>query len=310
MWRSLQRNSKNSSKRQKNSSNSTGTLKEGVKTAKTLKFDRETLRKLTDPLLLDEEKAEKFVTNYKRLRRMFEFLGVHPKKLEYREKFAALTEIYYTYLHRKREFEEIEKYVKKYFPKTLEIIQQTIDIGRIQQLFPTVTLDENYLDKLKQAYPDLNERVYNMIFDLRKFIYVEKSRTPYFETIGERVNKILREIKERKTKVEEAYQKLTQIVTEVGEIQRRREELTDRELSILLPLEKTVGKSPQLTNSIKALINELEKEGMLFQGWSQKTEAIKKVGLKIRAFLRKQKLTFEEREKLFNEIMKNLTQVG
>jgi len=241
---------------------------------------------------------------------MFELLGAHPKKLEYGEEFAALTEIYYTYLHRKRDFEETESYVKKYFPKTLEIIQQTIDIGRIQQLFPTVTLDENYLDKLKQAYPDLNERVYNMIFDLRKFIYVEKSRTPYLETIGERVNKILREIKERKTKVEEAYQKLTQIITEVGEIQKRRKELTDRELSILLPLEKTVGKSQQLTDSIKALINELEKEGLLFQGWNQKTETIKKVGLKIRAFLRKQKLTFEEREQLFNEIMKNLTQVG
>jgi predicted RNase H-like nuclease (RuvC/YqgF family) len=288
----------------------TNTPKEEAKTAKALKFDRETLKKLTDPLLLDEEKAEKFLTNYKRLRRMFELLGAHPKKLEYGEEFAALTEIYYTYLHRKRDFEETESYVKKYFPKTLEIIQQTIDIGRIQQLFPTVTLDENYLDKLKQAYPDLNERVYNMIFDLRKFIYVEKSRTPYLETIGERVNKILREIKERKTKVEEAYQKLTQIITEVGEIQKRRKELTDRELSILLPLEKTVGKSQQLTDSIKALINELEKEGLLFQGWNQKTETTKKVGLKIRAFLRKQKLTFEEREQLFNEIMKNLTQVG
>jgi len=284
--------------------------KEEAKTAKSLKFDRETLKKLTDPLLLNEEKAEKFLTNYKRLRRMFEFLGAHPKKLEYREEFAALTEIYYTYLHRKRDFEETESYVKKYFPKTLEIIQQTIDIGRIQQLFPTVTLDENYLDKLKRAYPDLNERVYNMIFDLRKFIYVEKSRTPYLETIGERVNKILREIKERKTKVEEAYQKLTQIITEVGEIQKRRKELTDRELGILLPVEKAVGKSQQLTDSIKALINELEKEGLLFQGWNQKTETTKKVGLKIRAFLRKQKLTFEEREQLFNEIMKNLTQVG
>jgi predicted RNase H-like nuclease (RuvC/YqgF family) len=288
----------------------TNTPKEEAKTAKALKFDRETLKKLTDPLLLDEEKAEKFLTNYKRLRRMFELLGAHPKKLEYGEEFAALTEIYYTYLHRKRDFEETESYVKKYFPKTLEIIQQTIDIGRIQQLFPTVTLDENYLDKLKQTYPDLNERVYNMIFDLRKFIYVEKSRTPYLETIGERVNKILREIKERKTKVEEAYQKLTQIITEVGEIQKRRKELTDRELSILLPLEKTVGKSQQLTDSIKALINELEKEGLLFQGWNRKTETTKKVGLKIRAFLRKQKLTFEEREHLFNEIMKNLTQVG
>jgi hypothetical protein len=241
---------------------------------------------------------------------MFEFLGAHPKKLEYREELATLTEIYYTYLHRKRDSEETERYVRKYFPKTLEIIQQTIDIGRIQQLFPTITLDENYLDKLKQAYPDLNERVYNMIFDLRKFIYVEKSRTPYLETIGERVNKILREIKERKTKVEEAYQKLTQIITEVSEIQKMRKELTDRELNILLPLEKVVGKSPQLTDSIKALVSELEEGGMLFQGWNQKTETTKKVGLKIRAFLRKQKLTFEEREQLFNEIMKNLTQVG
>ena len=230
--------------------------------------------------------------------------------MRYREEFAALTEIYYTYLHRKRDFEEIERYVKKYFPKTLEIIQQAIDIGRIQQLFPTITLDENYLDKLKQTYQDPTERVYNMLFDLRKFIYVEKSRTPYLETIGERVNEILREIKERKTKVEDAYQKLSQIITEVCEIQNRRRELTDRELSILLPLEKTIGKSQQLTDSIKDLINELEKEGMLFQGWNQKTETIRIVGQKIRALLRKQKLTFEEREQLFNEIMKNLTQVG
>jgi len=281
--------------------------------AKTLKFDRETLKKLTDPLLADEEKAEKFLTNYKRLRRMFEFLGGHPKRLEYRERFATLTEIYCTYLHRKREFEELEEiemYAKKYFPRTLEIIQQMIDIGKIQQLFPTITLDEKYLDKLKQVYPDPDERVYNMIFDLRRFIYVEKSRTPYLETIGERVNKILREIKERKIKVEEAYQKLIQIIMEVNEIQKRREELTGRELSILLPLEKVVGKSQQLIDSVKTLVKELEKDGMFFQGWNQKTETIKKVGQKIRAFLRKQKLTYEEREQLYNEIMENLIKIG
>jgi hypothetical protein len=278
--------------------------------AKAPKFDRETLKKLTDPLVLDEEKAEKFTTNYRRLRRMFEFLGAHPIKLEYRDEFAALSEVYYVYLHRKRETEEIEKYLKKYFPKTLEIIQQTIDIGRIQQLFPTITLDEKYLDKLKQAYPDLNERVYNMIFDIRKFIYVEKSRTPYLETIGERVNKILREIKEKKTKLEEAYQKLNQTIMEINEIQQRRKELTDRELSILIPIEKVLGKSQQLTKSIKALIKELETEGMLFKGWNQKTETTKRVGLKIRALLRKQRLTFEERERIFEEIMKNLTHIG
>jgi len=278
--------------------------------AKTMKLNRETLKKLTDPLLLDEEKAERFVANYKRLRRLFEFLGAHPKKLQYRDEFIALTEIYYTYLHRKRDSQEAEEYIKKYFPRTLEIIHQAIDIGRIKQLFPEITLDDNYLEKLKQTYPDLEERVYNMIFDLRKFIYVERSRTPYLETIGERVNKILRELQEKKAKIEEAHNQLTHIVNEVVEINKRRKELTDRELSIILPIEKYIGKPPRLIDSIKALIAELENEGLLFQGWNQKKEVTKKVGVKIRSFLRKLKLTFEEREQLFNEIMKNLTRLG
>jgi DNA repair ATPase RecN len=285
-------------------------LKEGYRVAKTMKLTRETLKKLTDPLLLDEEKAARFVANYKRLRRLFEFLGAHPKKLQYRDEFIALTEIYYTYLHRKRDSQEAEEYIKKYFPRTLEIIHQAIDIGRIKQLFPEIILDDNYLEKLKQTYPDLEERVYNMIFDLRKFIYVEKSRTPYLETIGERVNKILRELQEKKAKIEEAHNQLTHIVTEFVEINKRRKELTDRELSIILPIEKYIGKPPRLIDSIKALIAELENEGLFFQGWNQKKEVIKKVGHKIRSFLRKLKLTFEEREQLFNEIMKNLTELG
>ena len=241
---------------------------------------------------------------------MFEFLGAHPKKLKYIEEFAALTEIYYTYLHRKRDFEEIDKYVKKYFPKTLQLIQETIDIGKIQKVFPTITLDENYLNKLQEIYPDLKERVYNMIFDIRKFVYVEKSKTPYFETIGERVNKILQEIRERKIRVEEAYRRLQQDITEINEIQQKMKQLSGREINILLPIEKSIGKSPQLTDSVKTLVKELEKDGMLFPGWNQKTETTKKVGLKIRSFLRKLKLNFEERERIFKEIMNGLTRVG
>ncbi|MEM2057735.1 MAG: hypothetical protein QXO76_05755 [Thermoproteota archaeon] len=278
--------------------------------AKSLKFDRETLRKITDPLLIDEEKARRFLTNYRRLRRMFELLGGYPGKLKYREEFAALTEIYYIYLHRKRDFEDIESYTRKYFPRTLELVQKSIHIGRIQELFPIITLDENYLDKLQKTYPDLNQRIYNMIFDLRRFVYVEKSRTPYLETIGERVNKILREIKERKIKTEEAYQRLVQSIVEVNEIQRRRKELSNREISVLLPLERSLGKSEQLTVAVKNLIKRLEEEGMFFPGWNQKTEGMRKVGLEIRSFVRKLGLTYEERERVFNEIMDVMTKVG
>ena len=278
--------------------------------SKSLKFDRETLRKITDPLLLDDAKAAEFVDNYRKLRRMYEFLGAHPERLKYQDEFVALTEIYYTYLHRKRDFEEIEKYVKKYFPKTLEIVQKSFDLGRIEELFPVITLDESYLRKLEETYPNLNQRVFNMMFDLRKFVYVEKSRTPYLETIGERINKILREIKERKIKTEEAFQKLKELVTEINDIQQRRRELNDRELSILLPLEKITGKSKELVDAITSLIKDLEKEGMFFPGWNQKSETTRKTGLRIRSFIRKLRLTFEERERVFQEIMKGLSQIG
>ena len=277
---------------------------------KSLKFDRETLRKITDPLLLDDAKAEHFVNNYRKLRRMYEFLGAHPERLKYQDELVALTEIYYTYLHRKRDFEEIEKYVKKYFPKTLEIVQNSFDLGRIEELFPIITLDESYLRKLEETYSDLDQRVFNMMFDLRKFVYVEKSRTPYLEPIGERISKILREVKEAKIKTEEAFKKLQELVTEVNDIQQRRKELNDRELSILLPLEKTTGKSVELADSVKNLIRDLEKEEMFFPGWNQKSETTRKIGLRIRAFIRKLGLTFEDRERVFQEIMKGLSQIG
>jgi cysteinyl-tRNA synthetase len=285
-------------------------LKEAAKMSKSLKFDRETLRKITDPLLLDDAKAAEFVDNYRKLRRMYEFLGAHPERLKYQDEFVALTEIYYTYLHRKRDFEEIEKYVKKYFPKTLEIVQNSFDLGRIEELFPVITLDESYLRKLEETYPNLNQRVFNMMFDLRKFVYVEKSRTPYLETIGERISKILREVKERKIKTEEAFQKLKELATEINDIQQRKRELNDRELSILLPLEKITGKSKELVDTITSLTKDLEKEGMLFPGWNQKSETTRKTGLRIRAFIRKLGLTFEDRERVFQEIMKGLSQVG
>ncbi|MCS7144823.1 MAG: HsdR family type I site-specific deoxyribonuclease [Archaeoglobaceae archaeon] len=282
-----------------------------LKTAKRLRFDRETLKRITNSLLIDEEKAKKFLSNYKRLRRLFEILGPSPEKIRYQERYTALTEIYYTYLHRKRDFEDVDGYVRKYFPKTLEIIQKSIDLGKIEELFPAIKLDEEYLKSLQEKYSDIAERVSNMVFDIRKFVYTEKSRSPFLETIGERVNRILQEIRDRRIKTEDAYNELKQVVTEINEIQARRKELSDRELSILIPIEKAVGKSQELIDSVKKLVIELEKEGLLFSGWNQKTESTKKVGLKIRSQIRKiPGLKFEDRDKIFNEIMENLKKVG
>jgi predicted patatin/cPLA2 family phospholipase len=75
-------------------------------------------------------------------------------------------------------------------------------------------------------------------------------------------------------------------------------------------LRKTIGKPPQLVDSVKNLVKELERKGRFFQGWNQKTKAIKVVGRKIRSLLRKYIHSVKELDSLYDEIMRNLTQIG
>lgn len=267
--------------------------------------DRKEMMRAVKILTMDEKKAKSFRRGYRDLRKIFELLGPHPLKLKHLDMYKWLTAIYHVYnRHVKREDpDEVERYARKYFSKTIENIYNSIDIDRIKRDFPILGFDENYIEKLKKVYPDMENRVSDMIFTLNRYKLVDKTRTPAYESISEKVERVLRLWNDRKKNIKELYRDLKNIFQEIQELNKRQKELgfSDEEYHILVTLEKNLGKSEKFVNDVKELMKHVQE--LKFKGWSIQSSAVKDVGIIIRRYLRKQDISKKERDELYEKII-------
>ncbi|RLF24475.1 MAG: hypothetical protein DRN01_06935, partial [Thermoplasmata archaeon] len=272
------------------------------------KYDRKTLMDAIRVLSEDRKNAKRFLIRYRELRRIFELLGPNPIKIDYVNRFKWLTAVYHTYnRHVKRQDpDEVERYARKYFGRTINYVYKTIEMGKIKEDFPILKLDENYLEKLEKTFPDLESRVSDMIFTLNKYILVDKSRNPIYESIADKVERIVKKWKERKTSIKETYENLRNIFHEIKESNKRKRELalSTPEYYTLVILERKLGESEGLVKSVRELNKEIQEK--VFKGWSTKPSSLKEVGITVRRFLRKLPLSKGERDELYEQIIKIL----
>lgn len=283
-----------------------------------MKTDRETLMRSIRKLI-DENKGKKFQSYYQRLRKKFELLGPDPFKVEYLEDFRWLSDIYYAYTrHVKRiDPEQAEKYVNKYFKKTLDYIHQNIDIGEIRKNFPIISFDEDYLNKLEDAYQDLEGRISDISTTFTKHIKPERYKNPIYETIADRVESILERWNERKNLLEgkerkefdsAIYQNLKDAISEVKKMRKRQIELrlNNQEYYILLILEKHLEdySKDKLIEIAQKISEKVSEE--IFENWTLQKSAIDKIGRIVRRFVRRLGVTREKRDSIYDEIMEIL----
>ena len=276
------------------------------------KADRETLKTANKMLFRDNQMEKKFADYYRRLRRIFEFVSLQYLDQDDIRKFKWLTAIYY--FHRqwveKKEPEEVDEYFRKYFGRTVETIHKAIDV-RMKEEFPILKLDEEYLEKLHKIYPNLEDRVYDLAFALNKYVIVDRSQKLLYEPIARKVERIVRGWKEKKIDVKEAYERLSKVLKETRNLERRQNELglSDQEYSMLVAMEEKLGKSKELVREVKSLWKDWEKSGKLFEGWNRKTTVLKEIGVEIRRFLRKKKLSLKDRDEVYEKIIRGLKEL-
>jgi type I restriction enzyme R subunit len=275
------------------------------------RIDRETLKSAVKALFLDTKAEKYFLLEYGKLRRIYEFLG--PRYLRKRdiERFRWLTAVYH---FRKKwgerpdedELRRVEEYYKKYFNRTVETIHKTLEI-KMKEEFPVLKLDDEYLDRLQRAYPNLEDRVYDMLFALNKYVLVDRSKKPFYEPIARKVERIVRRWREKKIDVKEAYERLSGLIRDTRDLEKRKRELKLPEPGyfLLVTLEEKLGRSKELVDEVRRLWQDLEKSGKLFEGWNKKPSLLKEVGREIRKFLRK-KLPLKERNEAYEKIIKGL----
>jgi type I restriction enzyme R subunit len=278
-------------------------------------YDRQTMLKALETITTDPKNTKEFQQKYRHLRQLFELLGPNPIKLEKLKEYTWLTQVYTFYLNVTRQKEhEGQRYIQKYFQKTLKYVYKTTELADIQRQYPTITFDADYLKNLQEKTKTKEEKAANILFTLNRFIIIDKHRNPIYETLTEKVERILKLWKEKTKNYQEIYNQAAQIVNEINQLQSRQKQLdfTDLQYSLLLTLEQKLGTDENLKDDIKQLTTQLQPH--MFKGWQYQQTTRKTIERETRKYLRKyikqHKLSLTELETLYQKTMENVKTYG
>ena len=277
------------------------------------KFERETFVSAVELLTGEAGRAKEFVSKYWRLRKLFELLGSSTVKLKYLDDYKWLSAVY-SYYRKLVEREKEKPEVAKYFRKTLELIHQTTEIEEIERDLPPIIVDAETIEEIIKNAKSEKEKAATVVFTLRKIILVEKQRKPVYESLVDKVERLVEMWRQRTKDYKKLYEEGLEILREKRKIDRRQRELglSDLEYSIFLAVEERVGEKAGIAQGVKELVEEIG--SFLFEGWLGQITVRREVERKIRRFTRRLKkehgLSFEEMEDLYEKIWERVKNYG
>jgi len=278
-------------------------------------YERETLLKAVEVLTSDEGKEKEFNEKYKNLRKIFELLGPDEIKLEYFEDYKWLSAIYSYYMKVviQKPVDE-EGYVQKYYNKTVRFIHKATEIEKIENELPSITFDEEYLKTLEGKVKSREEKAANILFTLNRLVLVERHGNPIYESLIEKVERLLEMWKEKTKDYERIYREGARIIDEINSLSERQKVLgfSKLEYSMLLTIEDKLGSGGVLVENIKKLSTNLKK--LMFPGWFNQPTVRKEIEREVRRFARGLKkehnLSLDEMNNLYAKLLENIKNYG
>ncbi len=276
-------------------------------------YERDTLLKAVEILTTDVSKEEDFIEKYRSLRKVFELLGSDPYKLEHFEQYKWLSAIYVYYMKMVIKGTHIDAYVHTYFDKTLKYVYKSTEIDKLEQELPEVKFDVESLKKLEDKVKSKEEKAANILFTLERFVLVDKQKNPIYESLADRVQRLV-DLWREKTKDYERIYKDSVIIFNDGLAMRSRQQqlgMSDLEYAILLTLEQQLPVD-NFADRVKSLIGRLEKS--MFSGWIMQATACKEVEKEVRKFVRQlkqeNKLNIKEMDALYDRLINKVKNYG
>ncbi|HOL22198.1 MAG TPA: HsdR family type I site-specific deoxyribonuclease [bacterium] len=272
-----------------------------------LKIERENLLEGVE-ILKDDRIREEFFSEYKKARKIFELLTSHSQKLKYLKEFKWFTAVY-EYYKKLTMDEEEEKYIERFFKKTLDIVHKSFEVEEIKNVQAISKIDLKNIEKLKKSLLPEKERVINIIFALSKLVLVEKLKSPAYKSIAERVENLIRQWKERKFDTELLFEEEKGIIREIERVEIEKENLgfDDFDYGIFSILKDDIKEKERM--KIKEYVEEIRKlikEDMI-ENWMENPALKQNIERKTREFCLKLKNAYGLSYETFDLLHKKLT---
>jgi type I restriction enzyme R subunit len=233
--------------------------------------------------LLDPETAKTFEALIRELMRSYEMLRGEAFLKESLEDYSWLTKLYVAYNKKYKKINVDELKIDMLSKKTRELIRSTIDIGEIEQKYPTLEIDENYLKTLKKLTPKGIGAAIDIATNLGREAGLHPG-SPFFINLGREVEEVYEKLRTRKIETEKGIEKLRAACERVADWKREMSEIgADKfpiyeAIKLVLPdLEKA-----RIVDFADDLQTHLAGKKLIFKGWQLQRDVRRKVKEEIR----------------------------
>jgi type I restriction enzyme R subunit len=237
-------------------------------------------------ILIDPQIAKQFETMMRTLMKSYEMLRGDPFLAPYLSDYTWIVKIYVAYYKRFKKANVDELKIGELSKKTTQLIQKTIDVKEIDDAYPTLSVDENYIEALKKSVPKTVGAAIDIITNIQHEVRTH-SASPFFMDLSKEVEKTYEELRTRKIETEEAVrkilgfsEKIAQWKSEEKEIGKDKYPLYEALKSVLPDVEKQ-----RAIAFVGNLSSHLQEVGLLFEGWQLQRDVRRKVRAEIRLLL-------------------------
>jgi len=248
----------------------------------------------------DLDTAKKFETIVKNLMKSYEMLSGDPFLRPYLLDYTWLIKVYVAYYKKYLQANVDELKIQELSKKTMQLVQQIIDVKEINRTYQPLPIDQKYIELLRKTTPTS----VGAPIDLFPHILNETRlhpNSPFFINLRREVEKAYEELRTRKIETQEALQKMLNFSHKITEWKKEEAEIGKDKYALYEAIKITLPDTDKqkAVTFINKLLTHLENNKLLFKNWQQQRDIKRKVKAETRLLLLS---TFKENKNKIDDL--------
>lgn len=228
------------------------------------------------------QSSDRFKEKMARLQNVYESLSPHGGLVEYESKYRLLNQIRLELESAEAAGSDVVDPTNEWGQKTLELVENNIDISTVGGQYPEFTLDTGALEEIRDVPPEIE--VVRIGKGLQEILERERLGNPRYDRLSERLKKVLEQWRNDMNDATQTLSALKRIEEHTRELEERRgsPDLNDAEYAIFLSLQDEYNDSVRGEEEAKMIAKEIELQfqenvNRDFLGWKTNPDTHKEI---------------------------------
>ena len=184
-----------------------------------LKVDLSDERKRVQNIIdyfFDEDKRKEFIKIFKQIQELYEILSPDAFLRDYIEKYKLLVQIYEVIYQTYDPDAGRRKIMRGILKKTENLIKENVELLIVEDNLPVYRINKDIANTIKADNLSERVKVMSLYRSIKTHIENKKKESPYLVSIGDKVEEIILQLRERQRSVESALKELTKTAEDIA----------------------------------------------------------------------------------------------